>query len=304
MRSRFETLVISAVMFSFTLAPAMGEEIVHMAFPAGAVEFFEYEFSVIELALEHADGDFRVVIEEFPAMTQSRISSMMLEEKVDVMFTGYSIERETKFLQVDFPMTRGLLGYRVFITQTDKLSTLEKVESLEDLKTFCIGTGSDWPDASIMEKNGFCVDRAPRDQLWDMLANKRFDLLSRAVHEGFREIDAIQEQYPNIVLSTSTVLAYPFDLFIYVNRNNKRLHRILTQGLSRAYSNGNFMRHFLSNRDLRHALETLKDPDTHIIRIENPDMSNNARDIDPALWENIVRRKYDDDYGDEPRDQM
>ncbi|CAM3587096.1 MULTISPECIES: hypothetical protein [Thalassospira] len=304
MQNRFWVLLISAVMFSFTAPPARGEEIVRMAFPTGAVEFFKYEFGVIELALEHADGDFRLVIEEFPTMTQARISSMMLEGQVDVMFTGYSVERETKFLQVDFPMTRGLLGYRIFLTQADNLPTLEKVESLEQLKKFCIGTGSDWPDASIMEKNGFCVDRAPRDQLWAMLANKRFDLLSRAVHEGFREIDTIRQQHPDVVLSTSTVLAYPFDLFIYVNRNNERLHRILTQGLLRAYHTGDFMRHFLSNPDLRHALETLQAPNTHILRIENPDMSKKSRDIDPALWENIVQRKYDDDVGYEPRDQM
>jgi hypothetical protein len=291
-------------MFLCAAQPTKGEEIVRMAFPAGAVDFFKYEFGVIELALEHADGDFRLVIEEFPSMTQSRIGSMMLNEQVDVMFTGYSVERETRFLQVNFPMTRGLLGYRVFLTQADSLSSLKQVRSLEQLKKFCIGTGSDWPDASIMEKNGFCVDRAPRDRLWAMLANKRFDLLSRAAHEGLREIDTIQQQYPNVVLSASTVLAYPFDLFIYVNRNNERLHRILTEGLSRAYSTGDFMRHFLSNPNLRHALETLQDPDTHIIRIENPDMSKKSRDIDPALWENIVQRKRDNGSGNEASDQM
>jgi hypothetical protein len=291
-------------MFLCAAQPTKGEEIVRMAFPAGSVDLFEYEFGVIELALEHADGDFRLVIEEFPSMTQARISSMMLNEKVDVMFTGYSVERENTFLQVDFPMTRGLLGYRVFLTQVESLSSLEQVRSLEQLKKFCIGTGSDWPDASIMEKNGFCVDRAPRDRLWAMLANKRFDLLSRAVHEGFREIDTIQQQYPNVVLSASTVLAYPFDLFIYVNRNNERLHRILTEGLSRAYSTGDFMRHFLSNPDLRQALETLQSADTHIIRIENPDMSQKSRDIDPALWENIVQRRYNDKFGKELNDQM
>lgn len=304
MQKRLGILLISAVMFLCAAQPTKGEEIVRMAFPAGAVDFFRYEFGVIELALEHADGDFRLVIEEFPSMTQARISSMMLNEQVDVMFTGYSIERENTFLQVDFPMTRGLLGYRVFLTQVESLPALKQVRSLEQLKKFCIGTGSDWPDASIMEKNGFCVDRAPRDRLWAMLANKRFDLLSRAVHEGFREIDTIQQQYPNVVLSASTVLAYPFDLFIYVNRNNERLHRILTEGLSRAYSTGDFMRHFLSNPDLRQALETLQSADTHIIRIENPDMSQKSREIDPALWENIVQRRYDDKFGKELHDQM
>jgi len=304
LQKRLGILLISAVMFLCAAQPTKGEEIVRMAFPAGAVDFFRYEFGVIELALEHADGDFRLVIEEFPSMTQARISSMMLNEQVDVMFTGYSIERENTFLQVDFPMTRGLLGYRVFLTQVESLPALKQVRSLEQLKKFCIGTGSDWPDASIMEKSGFCVDRAPRDRLWAMLANKRFDLLSRAVHEGFREIDTIQQQYPNVVLSASTVLAYPFDLFIYVNRNNERLHRILTEGLSRAYSTGDFMRHFLSNPDLRQALETLQSADTHIIRIENPDMSQKSREIDPALWENIVQRRYDDKFGKELHDQM
>lgn len=214
MQNRFWVLLISTVMFSFTAPPARGEEIVRMAFPTGAVEFFKYEFGVIKLALDHADGDFRLVIEEFEGMTQSRVSSMMQEEKVDVMFTGYSIEREATFLQVDFPMTRGLLGYRAFMTHKENLPALRHVQTSKQLKKFCVGTGSDWPDASIMEKSGFCVDRAPRDQLWAMVANKRFDLLTRAVHEGLREIETVRREYPNVVLSPSPVLAYPFDLFI------------------------------------------------------------------------------------------
>tara|TARA_R110001583_G_scaffold165357_1_gene317992 strand:- start:9296 stop:10165 length:870 start_codon:yes stop_codon:yes gene_type:complete len=254
-----------------------------MAFPMGATKLFAYEFGVIEMALEFAEEDYVLEVEEIGGLTLSRLSEMLSNGDVDLMFSGYSPKQENTFLQVNIPMTRGILGHRAFMIHRDKSDALMHVKTIKQLRQFCIGTGSDWPDADIMEKNGFCVERAPRNQLWDMLENKRFDLLTRAIHEAYRELPAMQAKYPEIVLNETVILAYPFDFFIYVNKQNTHLWQIVTNGLLEAYRTGAFMEHFRNDPDIGRGIKEMQSG-RQTFRIENQSMDTTTRTIDARFW--------------------
>lgn len=256
---------------------------IKMAFPEGAKRFFDYEFGVIEMALEMSDTDYVLDIEEIPGLTQSRLNEMLLAGDVDVMFAGYSAERENRFRQVNIPITRGILGHRVFMVQKDRAEALRHVETLDELRQFCVGAGSDWPDADIMEDNGFCVERGPRSNLWEMLENRRFDILTRAVHEAYRELPALQAQYPDVVLNDTIMLVYPFDFFIYVNRQNHPLWQVINDGLLEAYRTGVFMERFRNDPAIARALDALK-TERRVFHIENTIMSETTRNIDDRFW--------------------
>ncbi|SIT15050.1 hypothetical protein SAMN02744133_106135 [Thalassospira xiamenensis M-5 = DSM 17429] len=260
---------------------------IKMAFPEGLKKFFAYEFGVIEMALDLSGTDYVMDIEELKGATQSRISEMLLAGDIDVMFAGYSAERESRFRQVNIPITRGILGHRVFMVKKDRAEALRNVETLDELRQFCIGVGSDWPDGDIMEDNGFCVERGPRSNLWEMLENRRFDALTRAVHEAYRELPAIQAQYPDVVLNDTVMLVYPFDFFIYVNRKNSALWQTITDGLLEAYRTGAFMEHFHNAPAIARALDALKTERRHVFNIENTIMSETTRNIDDRFWLNV-----------------
>lgn len=267
-----------------TTAAQAETTIIRMAFPAGAKEIFTYEFGVIELALAHADADYVLEVEEISGLTQSRLSNMLAHGKVDLMFSGYSAQRETDFLQVDIPLTRGILGHRVFMTRADKIDALKRVTTIEQLQMFCIGAGNDWPDIRIMEDAGFCVELAMHSKLWEMLVNKRFDLMTRSIHEAYREREHLEETHPEIVLDESVMLVYPFDFFIYVNRKDTGLRQILTNALLKAYDDGTFMDHYNSNPAIHTALEAIGDG-RRVFRIENSTMSQHTRNIDDRFWQ-------------------
>ncbi len=256
-----------------------------MAFPMGATKLFAYEFGVIEMALEFAEEDYVLEVEEIDGLTQSRLSEMLSNGDVDLMFSGYSTNRENTFLQVNIPMTRGILGHRAFMIHGDKKDALTHVKTIEQLRQFCVGTGTDWPDADIMEKNGFCVERAPRNKLWEMLENKRFDLLTRAIHEAYRELPEVQAKYPQIVLNETVILAYPFDFFIYVPKQNTHLWQIVTNGLLEAYRTGAFMEHFRNDPAIRRGIQAMQSG-RQTFHIENQAMDAATRTIDARFWYN------------------
>ena len=218
-------ILASFLFFAGNVAQA---ETLNIAFPSGLKELFKYEFNVIKLALENSDADMSLNVTEIDGLSGSRLVEMLKAGETDVIFGGYSPQRNESLLQINIPMTRGMLGHRVFMTHRDNLPALRQVKTLTDLKQFCIGAGSDWPDADIMEQNGFCVDRAPRNRLWDMLENKRFPLLTRAAHEAFRELPDLQRKYPDLVLVPDISLVYKFDFFIYVRKGNAQLQQLLT----------------------------------------------------------------------------
>ena len=273
-------ILASFLFFAGNVAQA---ETLNIAFPSGLKELFKYEFNVIKLALENSDADMSLNVTEIDGLSGSRLVEMLKAGETDVIFGGYSPQRNESLLQINIPMTRGMLGHRVFMTHRDNLPALRQVKTLADLKQFCIGAGSDWPDADIMEQNGFCVDRAPRNRLWDMLENKRFPLLTRAAHEAFRELPDLQRKYPDLVLVPDISLVYKFDFFIYVRKGNAQLQQLLTTGLERAYASGAFMKNFERDPSISHALAELSRlPYTFTIR--NPILDPTTQNIDPKYW--------------------
>ncbi len=283
-------ILASFLFFAGNVAQA---ETLNIAFPSGLKELFKYEFNVIELALENSDADMSLNVTEIDGLSGSRLVEMLKAGETDVIFGGYSPQRNESLLQINIPMTRGMLGHRVFMTHRDNLDALLRIKTLADLKQFCIGAGSDWPDADIMEQNGFCVDRAPRNRLWDMLENKRFPLLTRAAHEAFRELPDLQRKYPDLVLVPDISLVYKFDFFIYVRKGNTQLQQLLTAGLERSYASGAFMKNFESEPSLKRALAELSRI-PYTFTIQNPILDPTTENIDAKYWHGNLELNTDE----------
>ncbi|WP_417814453.1 hypothetical protein [Thalassospira alkalitolerans] len=256
-----------------------------LALPPGVKGLFSYELEVLDMALKYADGDHTFEFVEIPGLTQFRVFELLDDGEVSVTVNSYSQEREERFLQVNYPLTRGLLGQRVFLTNPDKADVLSNVTSLVELKRFCIGVSNDWPDASILEDNGFCVVRAPRKQLFAMLESHRFDILATTVKQAASELALSKKNGYDFVLDKSLMLAYPYDFFLYVRKDDVMRHKILEQGLARAYASGAFMEHFNSDPVIIRALEEAQLSNRRMFNIENPEMGSGTRNIPPLLWQ-------------------
>ena len=260
-------------------------EVFRLAILHGDVEVFDYEIGVVKLALEYADGDHQLELVLLPRTPQERLLRLMEDgTEINVFFTGHSPAREQHFLQVDFPMTRGLLGNRIFITRPDMLSALQRVETSDDLKQFSVGSGTDWPDTTIFRESGFNVVSSTYANLWNMLENERFDIFNRGIHEAFVEIEQQRDQGHDLVIDHSVQVIYPFDYFLYVNRTDIRRHAILTQGLQRAHDRGAFDIYFNNHPMIKRVLEDTRMSERKHFFIDNPGMSERLRNLPSDYW--------------------
>lgn len=280
-KHRFTRLVLIAAIFFITtpvLAKTFKLGILH-----GNADIYAYEISVIKLGLANAPGNHKLELVLLKNTTQKRFLNLLEHGKtVNLFFTGYSKDREQQFLQIDIPLTRGLLGHRIFMTRKD--TTLENVKSLSDLKKFRIGSGIGWPDTDIFKSAGFEVSQANYENLWKMLAFKRYDLFNRGLNEAYVELKQQQKSGFDFTIDPYLCVTYPFDYFIYLNRRSKDLYNILKTGLEQAYKNGQFMENFLNHPTITHALKISKMAERRIYRIPNPLLSTRAQAIPDHYW--------------------
>lgn len=277
-------LIRIALSLLFFAIPATSQaEVFRLGILHGDQDVFAYEISAIKLGLANAPGDHTLELVLLKNTPQTRILNLLEEgERINLFFTGYSREREDQFLQIDIPLTRGLLGHRIFITR--KETSLADVQTLSELKKYSIGSGIDWPDTEIFKKAGFNVTSASYESLWKMLAFERFDLFNRGINEAYVELEQQKKAGNTFSVDPYLSVTYPFDYFIYINQGSENLYHILKTGLERAYENGQFMEHFYNHPTIAHALKLSKINQRRTFRLPNPLLSPRARAIPDYYW--------------------
>ncbi|PVY77526.1 hypothetical protein C8D92_103213 [Tamilnaduibacter salinus] len=250
----------------------------------GDADIFDYELSVVRLALEHAPGDHTLRIVPLEGMTQQRILTTLEtpNPRINVFFSGYSPVREDRFLQVDVPLTRGLLGYRLLVTPRKALKERAPLADIKDLRPFRIGSGIGWPDTRILSNNGLKVITSTYDNLWRMLEYGRFEFFHRGIQEVFTELARDNRQL--LTVEPRIALVWRYDYFLYVSRERSELHDILTTGLLNAYRSGAFMDHFRQHPTIQKALRQARLTDRTLIRLALPDAFKSLNTIPDRFW--------------------
>lgn len=268
--------------------PASSEDkvSVHLGLLGAGEQVFAYEISVLKLALAHSGRQTELVITPL-TMPQER-AFLELESgraRFNLFFSGFSEEREARFRQIDIPLSRGLLGHRIFIT-TDRFSDdLATIKGLDALKRFAVvGSGNGWPDTRIFEAAGFTVQRSSYENLWRMLAKERINTFNRGIHEAYVEIDIRKPEHSNLVVDQHLMVRYRFDYLFYVRKDNEDLARLLETGLRRAYETGAFMENFMSHPMIRTVIDQANPKDRLTFDIDNPLMTDRQRAIPDQYW--------------------
>lgn len=250
----------------------------------GDAEIFDYELSVLRLALAHAPGSHSLQVVPMPDATQERVFNILdaPDAPINLFFSGYSPERERRLLQVNVPLTRGLLGYRLFLVKASRLQELSTISDLDTLRRYAIGSGIGWPDNHILAVNGLELVTSRYDNLWRMLEMERFDLFHRGVQEIYTELG--RPDRSNLIVLPGIAAVFPFDYFFYVSRQQRELHDILLTGLRNAYQSGAFMAHFRSHPAIRGALERARLEERTLIRLQLPETYRTLEAIPARYW--------------------
>ncbi|BBN83875.1 hypothetical protein PA25_38600 [Pseudoalteromonas sp. A25] len=238
-----------------------------------------YYLSILQLALEKsADkyGDYQLISLSLDEAPQGRTLDLLAnKDLLDVHWSVTSIEREQQLGTVYIPLLRGLMGARLFLIHKDNEQQFAAINNVQTLRQYSLGSGIDWPDTQIYERNDFDVATSDGSRLHSMLEQKRFDLFPRAVHEPWGEIT----DRADLLVERNFALCYPTAMYFFVNKNNHRLRKRLTYGLEKAIDDGSFEKRWLANPIIANALVNSELPKRQVLKINNPYMSIRTRDI-------------------------
>ena len=232
-----------------------------------------YELALLHEVLERTRPDYGAY-EEQPftqSVSDARAYQLVIEGRlVNLLAAGVGqppLERE--MIPVAFPIDKGLLGWRVSSIDRRSQDRLSRVKSIEELRQFRVGQGSDWADVRIYEYNKIPVETATDfELLFPMLLHGRFDLFPRGLFEIHRELAAYGKRYPDLAIEQHLLLHYPFCDAYYVSRSAPHLAARLKAGLERMEADGSL--DALLNKHFGKLLADLNLRQRVVIDLENP----------------------------------
>lgn len=275
--------VMAACLLFGCVGPGMAGETVLRYFPSGPI--YEYRWKLLELALAHVkaeEGTFRLepYAEE---VTQNRGVLLLQSGGIDVIALGTNEEREGKMLPVRIDISRGIVGFRLFVIRAADQARFAQMDELSLRQKLVFGLNSQWADLPIMRASGFSViTSANYESLFEMLAASRFDAFPRGLNEARRELEERKQNYPQLAIEKTKALYFPFPIYFWVSKDKVALARTIERGLRLSLADGSFRRLFESY----HATEIagLKKEKRQVILLDNPILPLGNPHPDTSWW--------------------
>ncbi len=239
----------------------------------GIEEKNTYPYSVLELALNKSKTPYKLISRPL-AMTDARVRVELASRRLSVAWFGTSKKFEEEFLPVRFPITKGLLGHRLFVVHKENQNVFTKVKSIKGLLKLTAGQGIGWADIEILRNAKLTVKTETLSSLFQMLDRKiGISYLPLGANEIYNFVEKRKQNMPNLTVERELAMIYPFDFFFFVNKTDTKLHGTIYEGLLRAYQDGSFTQLFESHPDHLKFFKKAKLKSRRKIYIDNPFMT-------------------------------
>lgn len=269
------------------MAAQAGETIIRFPRGANPTDFrYTYPVRILQLALDKTaaeDGPARAVQVSEP-MTNARIQAE-IERGGLVDIANYPPGRELnqRLQAIPICIRKGILGIRIFIIDRKLAPRFAAVRTLDDLKALNAGQLKDWLDTKVLRANGLnVVTTESYEDLFDMLANGKFDYFPRGVHEPYREIEPRALRFPDLMVEETLALNYPLPDYFFVRKGNTALANRVQRGLERAIADGSFEAAF--QKEFAESLRHAKLAQRNVIYLANPEVGPLPNPDDPKRW--------------------
>jgi len=213
----------------------------------------------------------------------NRMQQDIISGKLDVFWSMTSKELEQEFTPIYIPIFRGLLGMRIPLVKKENSNMFANITNFKELIKYKAGSGKTWPDTKILEHNSIPVVKTLKYQnLFPMLEGGRFDYFPRGLHEPWQEI--INNADLNLAVENNILIRYTAPNYFFVAKNNPQLAEKLTKLLNKSIENGEFVRLFFLDEEVKNALSKANVKNRIVFEIENPTLSENTPINRKELW--------------------
>ncbi|PKG81849.1 hypothetical protein CXF85_16705 [Colwellia sp. 75C3] len=206
---------------------------------------------------------------------------MEQDELFDVIFAGATTYRLENHLAIEFPLLKGLNGWRIPMVNTKNKDIFKSLTTLDDFKKLTPGLFHLWSDTEIMQRNNIYVETGSSfNGLWLMLDKNRFDYFPRSILQVFNEI----KNYPtlNIMIEKSSMIHYPTAYYFYVKKGNNDLASDIKSGLEKALIDGSFNKLFTTYYG--HLINKVKKQNRKVFSLDNPLVPASTPLMRKELW--------------------
>ncbi len=234
-----------------------------------------YEIELLNLALDKTKdkyGDFILIASK--KMTIKRAEYNLKTNKIKNFILKNSVRNEllNEFSYSNFPVDRGIVGYRVSFISPNMKKKINEINSLDELKKLKLAQGVGWLDTSILKANGFNVRMISNyETFFRMLTLNRIDLFPRGINEVLDEYNTYKF-LNKLDYDKTFAFYYPLPRFFFMNKNNKEILKRIEEGLERAYSDGSLDKLF--EKYYQPSIDFVNMKKRKIYKLDNPFLIN------------------------------
>lgn len=249
---------------------------------------YEYHWEILRTALERTAarwGPYRLVPSERMSERRQTFELESGSGKLSVMYLSTRPELERALVPIRIPVDRNLGGYCVFLIRREDRHRFEGVRTVEDLRRFKIGLGLGWIDVDILKASGFdVVTGTSYEGLFEMLAQRRFDVFLRSATEVLDEHARRKASLPDLFIEEGIVFYYPLPMYFWFAKTDegRRLAQRAEEGMRAMIADGTYGAIF--DRHQRHKIEALRLKQRRQLRIPNPFLGPETPFADKRLW--------------------
>ncbi|AWB65001.1 hypothetical protein C2869_00450 [Saccharobesus litoralis] len=245
----------------------------------------EYPYQALELALRKTQathGSYKLSLTN-DAIPITRVEAETNSDKYENFFFEDSVKSEklNKFGYVNFPVSLGVVGYRVPFVSQDLKNTNYQINTLDDLKQYSMIMGRGWLDGDILKDNGFTVHTGKNVLgLYHMVANERGDFFPVGAHQVpsiKKNLDAVD----HLAVDDNIAVYYPLPRFFFSNKQNTAELARVEQGLKLAFEDGSLQ--VLWNQHYLQKLKEVNLSNRKIFKLENKYLAG----LDPSYKQYI-----------------
>jgi ABC-type amino acid transport substrate-binding protein len=272
---------VCAVLWLACTATFAGELVVYPRPESDTDQRSVYTLKLLQLALDEAHADYSLRPSSLVMRQNRSFEELAAGRSLRVVWAMSTAEREARLQPIRIPISKGLIGWRLNLVNTQGGKALSGVRKLAQFQGLTAGQGLDWPDTGILQANGVrVVPVSSYDNLFKMLTYGRFDVLPRSLTEIWAEAQTHQAE--GIVIDPHVVLHYPAADYFFVNKQDVKLAAAISTGLERALANGKFDRLFYSfyGAQIRQAQLAQRT----VIELHNPQLPEGTPLGRKALW--------------------
>lgn len=274
-----------AVLILFSATSTSAVEIIH-PIPRDGSELDKYAIELIGFLANKSGQQVTIKPYSRPVNSQSRKVQLLKEGKMTIDWFGADKKLESQLVPIRYPVFRGLLGHRIFITNKTTQAKLSNVATKTELEKLSMIQGEGWADVGVLSAGGFKVKEVPSfESIFKIVDAGRADLFPRAVIEPYSEL-AQRKQYPNLVVDSQLMLVYKFPMFLFVSptAENKAVVDLLNSGFEKAYQDGSFVEFFNNSALVKKTFEQAQMKQRRVFNIPNPNLSDDTRNIPDKFW--------------------